>query len=198
VTDVCAWYHLWADGAWEQPLAEWQEALAAARFTGERRYGLVGTPKNALRALGHLTGPCEGTVVTDKGFEQVTLEALRAYALTHDGAVIYGHAKGSAHPSELQEAWRRSMTALLIGHWRENLALIEAGYDAVGSHWLTPGEYPELVHSPFFGGNFWMASCNYVRRLPPLVHEPRHMAEAWVGLANPVVFDLRPGWPGDF
>jgi hypothetical protein len=46
-----------------------------------------------------------------------------------------------------------------------------------------------------FGGNFWWANANYLRTLPPLRYKDRFDAETWIGLGNPLVHDLLPGWP---
>jgi hypothetical protein len=75
------------------------------------------------------------------------------------------------------------------------------GFDAVGCHWLTaeqfsswaPQEFPD--GTPFFGGNFWMARCDYLRGLPEPSTRSRFDAERWIGLGDPRVLDLRPGWP---
>ena len=75
------------------------------------------------------------------------------------------------------------------------------GFDAVGCHWLTaeqfsswaPQEFPD--GTPFFGGNFWIARCDYLRTLPEPSTRSRFDAERWIGLGDPRVLDLNPGWP---
>jgi hypothetical protein len=74
------------------------------------------------------------------------------------------------------------------------------GLDAVGCHWLTAEQFPWAAQefpegTPFFGGNFWMARCDYLRRLPEPSTRSRFDAERWIGLRDPKVLDLNPGWP---
>jgi hypothetical protein len=170
------WYHVWSGGAWQEPLAEHMGALVEATFDHPVYFSVVGD-----------------------GWEQVTLRKVREYAQEHDGAICYAHTKGGHDTSDFRAAWRRSMTRHVIGGWRENLAALEA-YDAVGCHWLTADEFPQVPHvvtTPFFGGNFWIARCDYLRTLPECSTESRFDAERWIGLGNPRVLDLLPGWPGE-
>lgn len=157
-------------------------------------WGVVGSTTEidaVIHAIGH-----PPTVMASAGWEQVTLRAVREYARTHDGAVLYAHTKGAHDTSDFRVRWRRSMCRRVVGNWRENLAMLDE-YDAVGCHWLTPGQYPSYVTTPFFGGNYWMARCDYLRTLPECSTESRFDAERWIGLGNPKVFDLLPGWPGE-
>jgi hypothetical protein len=140
-------------------------------------------------------------VEADSGFEQVTLAKVREYAQEHDGGVLYAHTKGAQDVTDFRAKWRRSMTQLVVSDWRINLAHLER-FDAVGCHWLTregyPGfeqEFPDGV--PFFGGNFWIARCDYLRTLPEPSTRSRFDAERWIGLGAPRVLDLAPGWPSE-
>jgi hypothetical protein len=97
------------------------------------------------------------------------------------------------------------MTSRVIEGWESNRAWLEEGFDAVGCHWLTEADHPGMFGpmtlpaegSGFFGGNFWMARCDYLRTLPECEPEPRWKAESWIGLNKPRVVDLLPGWPHD-
>lgn len=203
-------YHCWCDGDWTEPVVEHVDALLAADFQGPVYLGLVGASmwRGAARdAFDPLD--VRVAVEADSGFEQVTLAKVREYALEHEGAVLYAHSKGSADASEFRKQWRRSMTKLVVSNWRTNLRRLDPTTprvpphdppDAIGCHWLTrerfPGfevEFPE--GTPFFGGNFWMARCDYLRRLPEPSTRSRFDAERWIGLGDPRVLDLNPGWP---
>jgi hypothetical protein len=119
--------------------------------------------------------------------------------------VLYAHTKGAAAPGPHQDAWRRSMTCALLSELGRNLEALEADYDAVGSHWLTPEEFPperryvdgRWTTTPYFGGNFWLASASFLRALPEPPLESRHDAEAWIGRGPrpPRALNLVPGWP---
>jgi len=90
--------------------------------------------------------------------------------------------------------WRELMTTHVVGGWRECVALLD-DHDAAGCYWATPQMYPGFVVTPMFCGNFWWADAGYLARLPPVSRESRFHAEGWVGLGDPVVADVHPGWP---
>ena len=58
------------------------------------------------------------------------------------------------------------MTIGVVERWRSCVEKLERGYDTVGCHWLTPDAYRQIVSSPFYGGNFWWAKADYIRKLP--------------------------------
>lgn len=177
--ELGAFFHVWTPGAWREPTGEFIEALADNAFTGPIH----------LNPIMH-------------GWEQATIDRVRTYAQDHDGAVLYGHAKGAANPTRFNARWRQSMTRRVVAQWAENLAALEE-YDIAGCHWITPamvppGAGPEFQDDlAFFGGNFWMARCDYLRTLPACPTENRHQAEHWIGMGTPRVLDLLPGWPDD-
>jgi hypothetical protein len=189
------------DGDWTEPVLEHVEALHAAGYTSPVYLGLVGREMWRHAARGAFD-PLDAhiAVQTGVGFEQVTLAKVREYAQEHDGAVLYAHTKGAQDVTAFRAAWRRSMTRLVVSDWRANLAHLEH-FDAVGCHWLTaeqfsswaPQEFPD--GTPFFGGNFWIARCDYLRTLPEPSTRSRFDAERWIGLGDPKVLDLAPGWP---
>lgn len=189
-------YHVWADGDWEPPSREHVDALGQAAFPDSLYIGITGTPENrdAVRdwfhsRLGEITIVAEA----DSGFEQVTLEALHAWAKEQDFGVpvLYAHTKGSYHPDVQQELWRQNMTHHLVANWRDRVAELESGaFDVVGCHWWVRG-YRD-VPSPVFAGNFWWATCGYITGLPAVGQDERHDAEFWIGLNNPRMKALCP------
>lgn len=200
--ELAHYFHIYAAGAWQKPLQEHADALSQAGWENPVHIGVIGPPaarEVAIEAAMARWSLFCGTEA-DEGYEQLTLDAVRDYALGHDGAVLYCHTKGAADPTDFNARWRRSMTKRLVLPWRENLAALEE-YDIVGSHWLTPAVTPEggefADGLPFFGGNFWMARCDYLRTLPECPLENRWQAEHWIGMGTPRVLDLLPGWPGD-
>lgn len=128
-----------------------------------------------------------------------TLNLLRAFAASHpDWFILYHHMKGVSNVGEPINHWRRRMERGVIWRWSECVFLLSNGFDACGSHWLTPQQYPGMVDSPFFGGTFWWATARYLNRLPELpapTWDNRYHAERWIGLRNPRVRDFHPGWP---
>jgi hypothetical protein len=201
-------YHVYAGGAWAAPVREHIEALSEARFPGPVTIGLVGPPGDrniaremiTLRFTGAGLHPPDTWIKASTGYEQLTLTALRDYAMksTDDEPVLYAHTKGARHSCQCNAYWRRSMTSHVIGDWRRCVHFLSS-HDAVGCHWLTPQEHhdpPERsVTTPYFGGNFWWARSGYIRCLPVLDNTSRFGAESWIGQAGPRVCNLLPGWP---
>lgn len=195
---LAVFYHAYVGGRWQIPVAEHARALEHAGFTGTVRIGAVG-PREDRRRVVECFPHARLVAEADSGFEALTINALRGYALEHDGAVLYAHTKGAATVEAFRDRWRRSMTDRVIGRLWENVALLDE-VDAVGCHWLTEQQFPGMFGPtlpPFFGGNFWVARCDYLRTLPECPAEPRYEAERWIGLGNPRVRDLLPGWPHD-
>jgi len=100
-----------------------------------------------------------------KGFEEVTLQRVSDFCRLddhNDFRVMYIHSKGSYHPLEVKEF---SQTA-----WRQNMMKAVTGKDCV----MPPNgacSVCGLVALPFpmlhFPGNFFTATCDYVKRLVP-------------------------------
>jgi len=204
---VAAFYHIWAEGDWTAPLNDYLKALYASEFDGGLHIGIVGRPSKRIAVLSglELQWPQFSVVFeAQEGFESGTIMAVREYAREHGGAVMYAHTKGSSVTDPFRDRWRTSMTNRVILDWKLNVELLKS-CDAVGCHWLTEERYPGMFGamtepapgSGFFGGNFWMARCDYLRRLPECPMEPRWQAESWIGWRHPTVTDLLPGWPHD-
>lgn len=199
---VAHFYHCWCAGQWREPVSEHLYALTEAKFDGPLTVGLVGPKRERDLARLIFAGVYPDAIFVEaaSGYERVTLAAVREYASDHDGAVMYAHTKGAAHPSDLQPRWRRSMTMHVISPWRDHLPILEGPWvDAIGCFWLIPELWKprEDWPSPFFGGNFWVARCDYLRKLPPLKQSnDRFDDELWIGLGRPSIVDLHPGHPG--
>ena len=135
--------------------------------------------------------------------ELPTLAYLRRWLPDHpDWYLLYHHIKGVTHPTEpLYAAWRRRMEKAVVWGWRDCVAQLDGGVDACGCHWLTPEQFPTLVHNfPFFGGTFFFATARFLLTLPPLPEATwanRFAAENWIGMGpkRPRVKDYYPGWP---
>lgn len=204
--DVAHFYHVFAaNDNWRNAVGEHLAALEDGGYDGTFHVGIVGPEYAREQVLDELMilRPPDTVVEAYTGWEQVTIQKLHDYSREHDGAVLYGHTKGTHNVGPFQEVWRQWMTWNVVVHWRDVASELESrdDLDAIGCHWLTKEEFPHIVvdtNFPMFGGNFWMARCEYLRTLPPVGMERRHEAESWIGLGNPRVFDLSPGWPGSW
>jgi hypothetical protein len=195
-------YHVWADGAWQDPLTEHLAALEASGLGAAldvRAAGIVGSPANCQAAITALGPGWQIAVTADAGYEDVTLRALHAFAAL-DGKAFYAHTKGASDPSRRNALWRQRMTCACTGDW-ELIAEALDDFDCAGPHWLTAQEYWGCASPPWrawFGGNFWWARLDYLRHLPVPDGGDRYAAERWIGdTATPRVLDLMPGRPQD-
>ena len=113
-------------------------------------------------------------------YERLTLEALRKYCDENEGCVFYIHTKGVSVVQQCVADWRHLMEHFVIGRWTECIAALKTS-DTCGVNWL-------MHPSPHYSGNFWWATCDYIRTLPsspnPVLGwtEPARTAcEAWIG-----------------
>lgn len=119
---------------------------------------------------------------------------------TDEHIVGYAHLKGLSRPATQPVTdWRNLLVYWTIERWRDNIELIEQGYETSGINWL---DYPH----PHYSGNFWWAQSNYIRRLrrvqdpativpgtvsnflPNVRLDPgnyRYENEAWIGSGKP-------------
>lgn len=151
----------------------------------------------------------EKAIISDNGPDSEshlpTVCKLRDWVHTHpDWYVCYFHAKGVTHPDdEFNQHWRRCMESVVIDNWRSCVADLDAGYDSVGAHWLTPEQFGSMVTHPFWGGMFFWATSNFLATLPaipckPITRDDWFLSERWIGTGpnRPKVKDYKPHWPG--
>ncbi len=98
--------------------------------------------------------------------------------------ILYMHTKGVSDPSNAgKDCWRRVMEEHLVRRWRDHVPHLANGFDAVGVNWIRHGEQ-------HFSGNFWLASPEWIRRLPDYVgyhhakNRVRYSCEMWIGAAQ--------------
>lgn len=200
-------FHAYAVNDWERIVTGHLDALedsGLADEIGPLHLGIVGEwrARNAVVAMCRKRMPVTVVAQGDAGWEQITLATMRKRAVGVD-AVLYAHTKGVSQPPQSNEAledeWRGSMTVGVVDNWRQCVALL-ATYEAVGCHWICHPEANRFCSEPgtmLFGGNFWWARADMIRRLEPPHTKSRYDAELWFG-HNGVdnIFDLAPGWPG--
>lgn len=187
---IAHWYHVYADGTWQEPVTEHLTALedsGLANALDHLTVGIVGSPENR-EAVKATIGLEADWVEADTGWEHVTLEPLHAWAKTTTGVVLYAHSKSAHDPSPINRAWRTSMCYWNVIRWRDQTARLDT-HDTAGCHWITDPEHR------FYGGNYWWATTAYLSRLPALEHRDRWCAEWWIGEAHPIAHDANPGWP---
>lgn len=200
---VLHFYHAWCpDERWKDPVREHLDALGESGFPSPVHLGVVGADQTAAIAAFGPTAEVVGQA--QQGFEQVTLRCIRPL-VARDGAVLYAHTKSD--PDD-----RRLHTEHVVRNWRFLLERLEEGYDVACYRWMRHG--PNMwaareqkgVHTiyepkplyraentPHASSNFWMATCGYLRGLPPIrMGVDRYDAEKWLGLGDPRVFSVMP------
>lgn len=192
MTDLYHFYHVYADGEWEEPVNEHYTALIQHGLADNLKgfyLGIVGSDENRqdVKALTESYGlDYYVRAESPHAWEQLTLEALRRHCTVNDGNVLYAHSKSAANHTPINIGWRSSMCYYNVVKWEDALAHLEAA-DTVGCHW---------VNDAMWGGNYWWATARHIRRLPPLKHQNRWQAEEWIGsVENPTIYDMNPGWP---
>lgn len=204
---VAHFYHVWAAGQWEKPVAEHLTALTDSGFDGPFYVGLIGNSRQRREALAAINARRQvtGTIERASGYEQPTIDAVHRWSKHYDGAVLYAHSKGAAYgvmtnglpvpPGKEryivedrtpQDVWRRAMTDRVVRRWRACQDAL-ATADAVGILWTVDRGY-----NPHFAGNFWMARCDYLRTLPRCRRDGRWHAETWIALGNPRICEAPP------
>jgi len=145
---------------------------------------------------------------TDK-YEWPTINCIKqdADASTTNDYIGYAHLKGVSRDDITDQKavdWRRHLSYWTIDKWKENIEMLDAGYETSGPNWMEH----QWRH---YSGNFWWANSNYIRRLAPLpdpskrtwgveseylknvILDPgnvRFEAEAWIGSADPKTAEL--------
>jgi hypothetical protein len=161
---IAGFYHMYSPSDSPFPRALYEEHLrdiaqsVVFKETAKMFVVLVGTDLTAAKAL--LAGAKKVSVLSEltSGDEGATLvELWRHCKSSRSRFVWYMHGKGSFHPSETQDLWRRLLTrdVLSAGCLRE----LRNGRDVCGMR-FSPAPH---AHFP---GNFWIARCDYVARLP--------------------------------
>jgi hypothetical protein len=148
----------------------------------------------------------------DSFAENLTIVEIEKWVPTHpDWLVLYFHAKGCSHPEgsayaeNTSKPWRRAMMHHLVTNWRQCVADLEAGAEAVGCNWLTGMGWDKSQN--IFGGNFWWSRASYLATLPTIyarerikmdgigAASSRYEAEVWIGNGKrlPIVKVYHPG-----
>ena len=144
----------------------------------------------------------------DSHNENSTIRMMEQWLPGHPGwAVLYFHAKGCTWPynDPIRAPWRRCMNLHCLEDWWKCLVDLEEGYDAVGTHWMSPPNTPPSQN--FFGGTFFWAKSDFLLTLPSILNrsrikmsglkslESRFESEVWIGNGPrlPRVKDYHPG-----
>lgn len=201
------YYHIYADGNWQQPVSEHIKALRDYGLISALKtlaIGMVGSDTNctAVREYLQAEGICYHLAdVQTIGWEQVTQIKMWEFSKENDGLMLYAHSKGSSDGSDVNIRWRRSMIYCNVIKWQECMKQL-ATHNAVGCHWLQPllEGMPEHKQGNFmFAGTFFWVRCETMRHFPRPALTHRHEAEGFIGYGwheKPFpVYDFTPYFP---
>ncbi|HRI15078.1 MAG TPA: hypothetical protein PLX89_18945, partial [Verrucomicrobiota bacterium] len=178
-------YHVATFPGWQEIVEDQCERLRRSGLlnrTQKLLVGVVGDDPAAMPFLQARLGEvasihCWGPVDL---YEFPTLQRLFEEAQIGDFRGWYIHTKGVSCPSDGALAHRLLMESVVIDN---HLGCCHAltDYDLCGARWLPAcaGEYES-----HFTGNFWWATAEYLRTLPPpnsLDQTDRYAAEFWIG-----------------
>jgi len=194
--ELIHFYHVFADGNWEIPVNEHIAALKSHdlyKNLNKFYIGFVGNVANIDLAKQHITQKCDFEVIKESpaGWEQETMKEIPSLIANKSANVLYAHTKSASDTSEINVAWRKSMTFFNIVKWKKASGKLKT-YDTCGCHLVED----QTTGVPFYGGTFWWATAKYLQTLPPIKENNRWDAELWIG-QNPEAkhFDTNPGWP---
>ena len=199
-------YHVAAMGNWKEVVIE-QLKLLKESGLDNIRYTHVGDGADWLASTFKDCGLHSVLVRSDPNimhyetFAMLEIERLAKAELV-DRPILYFHTKGVSNSGHAgKRAWRRTMDENTVRQWKQNVVYLNEGYDAVGVCWTKSGEQ-------HFSGNFWIASPDWIRRLPDYVayhHSKqcvRYSCELWIGAlqwcrAYSLVCSDQPLWEWD-
>lgn len=187
----------------EQIIAMRDSGLTAA--ASEIYYGVNGGEADAMAVKA--MAPSKAQIIVhpdDARGELPTLNLVWNWARKHPGWIVYySHSKAATHTGDqMYVNWRRCMERACVHGWKRCVSDLEQGHDMVGAHWLTAERFAN-VGPPFWGGNFWWATAEFLMNLPEMpktavTRGDFYQAEVWVskGPRLPRVRDYAPHWPG--
>lgn len=197
--NVYHWYHIYADGNWEEMVKEHIFAL--------RKFGLydalttlfvgfVGSPERVVEAQHYLESNRIEFVTcatAASGWEQATQAHMWEFSQTNDGYCAYAHTKGASRGhDQLATLWRKGMTWHTFCRWETALNLLNCGIRVAGPHWMplshTGAEHQHSHrYTPLgiFAGTFWWTTLKEIRTGDTPDLENRYCAEHWISQRNP-------------
>ena len=97
--------------------------------------------------------------------------------------ILYFHTKGAGRPVEVSDNWRQYMNQHFIARYREHFKkLKKSGKDATGVLYVRKEKDRDFdgLTTQFFAGNFWMASNEYLNRLPKYEALKKKYPNSWL------------------
>jgi hypothetical protein len=195
-------YHIYADGKWEDPVTEHIDALIKYSLydsLDKMFIGFVGNNDNIFKVKQFLNDKINYETLDEQltGWEQLTLEYVHSYSKNNiNESIFYAHTKSSSNPSKININWRKNMTYYNIVEWKERYKNLSS-HDTVGCHFVKSNKSEKKwLPNGVWAGNYWWASCKYLSTIQPLQYNSRHDAETWIlSSDHKKIYDACPGFP---
>lgn len=190
--EINHFYHIYCDNHWKEAVEEHVKALKDYQLINHIKnmyIGFVGKEENRQKVKDYLKENSINFIVVDEkeeAWEQLTMNKLYEFSQHNDGLIFYAHTKGSYNYTPINIGWRKSMCYYNVVKWKDAVEHFNNDVDTVGCHWC---------NNAFWGGTYWWAKSEYIRKLGYPLTESRWQAEEWIGTGQPKIFDMNPGWP---
>lgn len=180
-------YHIYADGGWQEPVQEHIRALQMGLYEALDTFavGIVGSQERRTHVKQYLDSTGLKYAVAaeaDSGWEQVTQIPMWEFSKSNDGIILYAHTKGAYDPNNVNVRWRRSMCYWNVIRWADAVERLKE-CETYGCHWIYPQiSMPEHKYgNPMYAGTFYWTRCELMRTWMQPTVEHRHAAEGWCG-----------------
>ena len=206
-------YHIYADGLWQEPVVEHLDALIKFKLYDNLiifGIGIVGSLENRNIVKNFLNSYNLNKIVyyneTEFGWEQETQDSLYNYCKNNDGLILYTHTKTAGNYNDLHVRWRKTMEYYNVVRWNDCINFLNNGYSSVGCYYLPIPDKLDPSMDGFYAGTFWWTHCKYIANFPKVARGNRYDAEGWIGFLKPIVeknneqfnkYDWTPTHPSD-
>lgn len=213
MNNIYHFYHIYADGRWQEPVTEHLDALLRFGLYDNLisfNVGIVGNIENRNAVKNFLSSYNLQKLIycneTDSGWEQETQDSLHDHSQNNEGLILYTHTKTAVNYNDLHVRWRKSMEYYNVVRWADCVNFLNNGHSGVGCYYTPiPSKLDDSMDG-YYAGTFWWSHCKYVRLFPRVARGNRYDAEGWIGFLKPSVeksgnhfnqYDWTPTHPGD-
>lgn len=116
--------------------------------------------------------------------ENLTVVMLEKWVQSHPNwYVLYFHCKSATHDpkseyGQFATRWLNRMMLHCVTNWRQCVADLDAGYEAVGCHWITDQGWDNSQH--YFAGTFFWVKAWFFSSIPSMLTRKR-IRESGIG-----------------
>lgn len=201
---IFGFWHLWLTNHFQEVIIEQLQCLMDSGLydASENIYvGLLGD-NQSFRVANKLFESYPKIIISEYStdsnlYEFQTLNILKQHVHTNkeNYYVYYIHGKGLSFAKGMNDAgfnggnlWRQWMNEYTINRWRDNVKMLDFGYEVCGTQIRPKREW--RMH---FSGNYFFAKSEYVRILKPVFAlniRDRFESEFWICSENPIAATL--------